>query len=121
MEPAFDISDFETVRQIALSFPGTRDGISHNGTPSIKIRGKLLCRLHEDGKSIPIQVGFGLREQLLEHYPEYFHMPDHYTKYPYVALWAHCRDRSLIQDTLHKAWERLASKRQLEQWAREKP
>lgn len=121
MEFAFDIMDFALVRQIALTFPGNQDSISHNGTPSIKIRGKLLCRLHEEGKFIPIQVGFELREQLLENYPEYFHLPDHYVKYPYVALWAHCHDRALIRDTLQKAWERLASKKQLEQWARENP
>ena len=121
MELSFDPADFERVRQIALSFPGTQDSISHHGTPSIKIRGKLLCRLHEDGKSIPIQVGFELREQLLENYPEYFHMPDHYLNYPYVALWVHCRDRTLIRDIFHKAWARLASKRQLAQWARENP
>jgi len=121
MKFTFDIADFEMVRQIALSFPGTHDDISHNGTPSIKIRGKLLCRLHEDGKFIPIQVGFDLREKLLEWYPEHFHMPDHYVKYPYVAMYVPCRDKHLIKQTLEESWKRLASKKQLEQWVIENP
>lgn len=121
MEFAFDVTDFELVRQIALSFPGTQDSVSHNGTPSIKVRGKLLCRLHEDGKFIPIQVGFELRDQLLERYPEHFHLPDHYVKYPYIAMVTSCRDRTLIKHTLHRAWARLASNRQREQWSRENP
>lgn len=106
------------VRQIALGFPGAVDDISHNGTPSIKVRGKLLCRLHEESSFIPIRVGFELRERLLESHPEHFHMPDHFKKYPYIALWCSCRDRELIRDTLHKAWKQLASKKQLDQFGK---
>ena len=121
MAHGFDPTDFELVRQIALEFPGTQESISHNGTPSIKLRGKLLCRVHENGQIIPIQVGFGLRDELLEAYPEHFHLPEHFRAYPYIALWASCRDRALIRDTLHKAWQGLASPRQLAQWNERNP
>jgi len=121
VEHAFDPADFEFARQIALRFPGAVDSISHNGTPSIKVRGKLLCRLHEKGTFISIQVGFGPREQLLEEYPEHFHLPPHFVNHPYIAMWIDCRDRGLIEQTLYNAWAPLASKRQREDWDRRNP
>jgi hypothetical protein len=121
MELTFNPADFEPVRQIALRFPGAEDSISHNGTPSIKVCGKLLCRLHESGTFIPIQVGFEPREELLESHPEHFHLPPHFVNYPYIALWTACRDRALIERTIYNAWRLLASKRQKEQWDRQNP
>src|SRR5690606_33990371 len=96
----FDPADFERIRQIALTFPGAEDGISHYGTPSIKVRGKLLCRLHEDGVFIPIRIGYAQRDDLLETYPEYFHLPDRYKKYPYICMWVDCCDDELIRSIL---------------------
>lgn len=36
----FNYADFEVVKNIALSFPDTEESISHEGTPSVKVRGK---------------------------------------------------------------------------------
>ncbi|WP_373519885.1 hypothetical protein [Pricia sp.] len=47
--PVFKYSDFDLVKSIALSFPDTEESISHEGTPSVKVRGKLMCRLHDAG------------------------------------------------------------------------
>ena len=47
----FNYSDFDFVKNIALKFPDTEESVSHEGTPSIKMRGKLLCRLHDSGDS----------------------------------------------------------------------
>ena len=41
-------TDFETVRKIALSFPGVEEGTSF-GTPAFRVRKKFLARLREDG------------------------------------------------------------------------
>jgi Uncharacterized protein conserved in bacteria len=109
----FDRADFEHVRQIALEFPGAEDGLSHHGTPAIKVRGKLLCRLHEESVFIPIRTNFDLRVKLLEAYPEYFILPEHFRKYPYICMWIDCRDSKLIREILQRGWETLASKKQL--------
>ncbi len=41
---------FDDIRAIALKWPEVSDGTSY-GTPALKVRGKLLTRLKEDGES----------------------------------------------------------------------
>ncbi len=113
---AFDPIDFEPIRKIALTFPGAEDSISHEGTPSIKVRGKLLCRLHDNGKFIPIQVGFENRQLLLEKYPDEFTVPDHFINYPYIALWVPQTRLALLREVVEMAWRQLASKKQISAW-----
>jgi hypothetical protein len=112
----FNPADFEPVRQIALKFPGAEDSISHEGTPSIKVRGKLMCRLHDSGEFLSIQVGFDERNYYLDKYPEAYHLPDHFKPYPYIALWLHALRKPLLEEVLEQAWRRLASKKQLKEW-----
>jgi len=33
----YNYSDFEAVKNIALTFPDTEESISHEGTPSVKV------------------------------------------------------------------------------------
>ena len=113
---SFDPADFEQVRSIALTFPGAEDSLSHESTPSIKVRGKLLCRLHDNGQFIPIQVGFDNRQILLEKYPDEFTVPEHFKNYPYIAMWIPQSRTSLSRDVLEMGWRQLASKKQFSEW-----
>lgn len=45
----FEPMKFEPMKNITLPFPNMEESISYNGTPAVKIRGKLLCRHHENG------------------------------------------------------------------------
>ena len=58
----FNPADFEPIKKIALLFPGAEESISHENTPSIKVRGKLMCRLHDCGEFIPIHLDFEKRD-----------------------------------------------------------
>ncbi|MFC3158167.1 hypothetical protein ACFOEQ_06320 [Chryseobacterium arachidis] len=89
---SFDYTDFEAVKNIALTFPNTEESVSHEGTPSVKMRGKLMCRLHDSGEFIPIRLDFKIRDHYLERYPEIFHLPDHFKAYPYLCMWIHNYD-----------------------------
>jgi len=109
--PAYNPADFETVKQIALSFPETEESVSHEGTPSVKVRGKLMCRLHETGSFIPIRLNFDLRDQYLDSHPELFHLPDHFKNYPYVCMWVHSYDTKLLKRVLTLSWRGLATKK----------
>jgi hypothetical protein len=40
---------FEQVRLVAHTFPSVEDSTSY-GTPALKVRGKLLARLHQSGE-----------------------------------------------------------------------
>lgn len=109
--PAYNPADFETVKQVALSFPETEEAISHEGTPSVKVRGKLMCRLHESGSFIPIRLNFELRDQYLNSHPELFHLPDHFKNYPYLCMWVHHYDIQLLKQVLALSWRGLATKK----------
>lgn len=109
----FNYSDFDVVRTIALTFPDAEESVSHEGTPSVKVRGKLMCRLHDSGQFIPIRIGFEARDYYLERFPEIFHLPYHFKNYPYICMWKDCRDKKLIAEVLEISWKSLATKKQV--------
>lgn len=116
----FDPNDFEAVKNIALNFPGAEESISHEGTPSVKVRGKLMCRLHDSGEFIPIRLDFEIRDHYLERYPEIFHLPDHFKPYPYLCMWIHHYDKKLLKEILELSWKELATKKQVSEYEEEK-
>jgi hypothetical protein len=116
----YNYADFETVKIIALTFPGTEEGISHEGTPSVKVRGKLMCRLHESGEFIPIRLDFEIRDKYLNSHPEIFHLPDHFKVYPYICMWTHNYDKKLLTEILKLSWTGLATKKQVKDYDEKK-
>ena len=114
--PEYDPATFEAARAIARSFPGTEDAFSHNGTPSVKVGKKLMCRLHENGIWIPVHLSVELRDSFLESHPEYVALPDHFRNYPYLALRADCRDGSFMRVLLESSWRALAGKKLTAAW-----
>jgi hypothetical protein len=114
----FDYKDFEVVKNIALTFPDTEEGISHEGTPSVKVRGKLMCRLHDNGEFIPIHLSFEKRNKYLESHPEIFHLPDHFKPYPYICMWIHNYNKALLREVLEQSWKELATKKQVKDYTK---
>jgi Uncharacterized protein conserved in bacteria len=53
---------FEPVRRAATRLPEVEESTSY-GTPSLKVRGKFLTRLKEDGETIVLRVDFDSRER----------------------------------------------------------
>jgi hypothetical protein len=103
---------FETVRELALAFPGVEDGTSY-GTPALKVKGKLLARLREDGDSVVFRVEFDHREILMRAKPDTFYITDHYRAYPAVLLRLSRATRSELADIIDLAWRYVAPKRLL--------
>jgi hypothetical protein len=112
----FNYADFEPIKNIALTFPGTEESLSHENTPSIKVRGKLMCRLHDSGGFIPIRLDFALRDKYLDSHPEIFHLPDHFKAYPYICMWVHNYDKKLLTEILEWSWKGLATKKQVKEY-----
>lgn len=112
----FNYKDFEAVKNIALNFPGTEESVSHEGTPSVKVRGKLMCRLHDCGEFIPIHLDFVNRDRYLDSHPEIFHLPDHFKNYPYICMWVHTHNKKLVFEVLELSWKGLASKKQVKEY-----
>ena len=112
----FDYADFEAVKNIALTFPDTEESISHEETPSVKVRGKLMCRLHDSGKFIPIRLDFEIRDKYLDSHPEIFHLPEHFKAYPYICMWTHNYDKDLLSEILELSWKGLATRKQVKKY-----
>ena len=113
-------ADFEAVKNIALTFPDTEESISHEETPSVKVRGKLMCRLHDSGKFIPIRLDFEIRDKYLDSHPEIFHLPDHFKAYPYICMWTHNYDINLLTEILELSWKGLATRKQVKDYDEKK-
>jgi hypothetical protein len=90
-----------TVRSLALALPGVEESISYH-TPAMKVRGKLLARLKEDGETIVVPMTLADRATRIEAAPDMFFVTEHYAPYPYVLVRlakATLRDlRELLQD-----------------------
>jgi hypothetical protein len=76
---------YDDIRRIALTLPGVQEGTSY-GTPALKVRGKLMIRLHEDGDKIVLKMPFDRREELMSADPETYFITDHYRDYPWVLV-----------------------------------
>jgi hypothetical protein len=101
---------FDQIREIALKLPGVEDGTSY-GTPALKVKGKLLARLKEDGASVVFRVTFDQRDLLMQTKPKVFFITDHYLGYPAVLLRLAAANRKEAADIIEMAWRFVAPKR----------
>jgi hypothetical protein len=103
---------YETVRSFALALPGVEEGPCY-GTPGLRVRGKLIARLWEDGETLVLKVGFDAREILMAAEPETFYITDHYAGHPYVLVRLPRARREQIESLIEEAWRLNAPKRLL--------
>ena len=102
---------FDDVCDIALAWPGVERGTSY-GTPALKVKGKLLTRLREDGETLVVPgVGFDEREMLIEAEPEIFHLTPHYRDWPIVLMHLAKADPRAVEALLLRRWRAVAPKR----------
>ena len=104
---------FDDVRTAALKWPEVTDGTSY-GTPALKVRGKLLTRLKEDGESLVVPgVESDERAMLVETQPKVFYFTDHYRDWPMVLVRLPKARRQNVEGLLLRHWRTLASKKAL--------
>jgi hypothetical protein len=101
---------YNTVRELARRLPGVEEGTSY-GTAALKVKGKLLVRLKEDGDTIVLRTDFIERDHLLRTAPKSFFITDHYRDYPAVLVRLPHVARAQLAELLEDAWRRVAPKR----------
>ena len=101
---------FRDVCDIASAFPGVEVSTSY-GTPALKVRGKLLARLKEDGETMMLRVSFVVRDHLMQTSPKIFFITDHYRDYPSVLVRLAVAKREVITQLLEDAWRDAAPTR----------
>lgn len=95
--------------KIASMLPGVEESTSY-GTPSLKVKGKFMARLKEDGATLALRVSFVVRDHLMLTQPDVFYITDHYRDYPAVLVRFAKVDRARITQLLEDAWRGAAPK-----------
>ena len=98
---------YDDIVKIGLALPGVAESTSY-GTPALKVKGKSMVRLKEDGTSLVIGVSFLVRDHLMQTAPSVFYITDHYRGYPAVLVRIAKVDRALITQLLEDAWRASA-------------
>lgn len=98
---------FEPVRRAATGLPEVEESTSY-GTPSLKVRGKFLTRLKEDGETIVLRVDFDSRDAMMRLQPDVFFITDHYRDYPAVLVRLKAVGRAQLRELLADAWRLVA-------------
>jgi hypothetical protein len=78
-------SSYDDVRKAALALPNVEEGTSY-GTAALKVKGKLMIRLREEGDVIVLKMPFDLRTELMEGDPETYFITDHYVNYEWILV-----------------------------------
>src|SRR5580700_7296509 len=100
---------FEQVRLAAHVFPGVEDSTSY-GTPALKVRGKLLARVHQNGECFVLRANLLDREILMQSDPKVFFITDHYRDYPWILVRFSAVDPRALSDLIERAWRLVAPK-----------
>jgi hypothetical protein len=92
-----------TVRELALALPGVEESTSYR-TPAMKVRGKLIARLKEDGETIVVPMTIAKRAVRIEADPDVFFVTEPYLPWPYVLVRLAKVTRTDLRDLLQDAW-----------------
>src|SRR5262245_35926107 len=108
-------TDFDVVREIALSLPDVEEEKTH-GAPSLKVRGNLLAcpALHKSAEpnSLVVRIDVNLRAEFIAAEPSVYYVTGHYEPYPMVLVRLSTIDRGALRDLLEMAWQFATSKNQ---------
>ncbi len=99
---------FDTVRKIALEFPGAEEGTAY-GSPAVKIRGKLLAciAIHRSAEpdSLAVRIDMGDRAHLLAEAPDVYYVTDHYAPHPAVLVRLSRINHGALRDLLAMSYK----------------
>lgn len=102
---------WDDVTTIGSRFSGVEESTSY-GTPALKVRGKLMCRLRTDPAALALRViDMGEREALLQGQSDAFFTIPHYDGYPYVLVHLDRVDHTELAELLEDIWRERAPKR----------
>ena len=101
--------DYDTFLRLAHELPGVEEGVAY-GTPAVRVAGRFLARLREDG-ALAIRCSFEDRSLLMEEHPAAFYVTDHYANYPAVLIRLSKVRLDVLRTVVEKAWRRVAPKR----------
>jgi len=105
---------WDDVVALARALPEVEVGTAY-GTPALRVRGRFLGRVREDGETLAIRCDIDERPLLVDTHDELFVTP-HYEDYPMVLVSLPKADPELVRELVEDAWSERAPKRVVEAW-----
>ena len=96
------------MRAAAAGLPEVVESTSY-GTPALKLRKKLLCRI-KDADTVVLMCALEEKELLLEAAPEFYFETAHYKGWPAVLVRIHLIPPDELALRLARAWQMQAPK-----------
>nr|WP_277625959.1 MmcQ/YjbR family DNA-binding protein [Burkholderia cenocepacia] len=79
-----------------------------DGTPALKVKGKVLARLREDGDTLVVKgVGPDERAWLIESAPDVYYVTDHYVGWPIVLVRLSAAHPDAVKNLLLREWHAI--------------
>ena len=103
---------FDDVAAIGTRLPGVETSTSY-GTAALKVDGKFMARLKEDGETLVVRMDIVSRDLVLKAQPRIFFITDHYRDYPTVLVRLSEVKRDQLGELLEDAWRLVASKKRI--------
>ncbi len=112
VRPGFKVvPSWSEVVTLGLEFPGVELGSSY-GTPALRVRNALLCRLRTDPDALVLRViDIGERKALMQDQPDVFFSTPHYDGYPYVLVRLDAVNYRELAELIEEIWRLRAPKR----------
>ena len=99
---------YQRVCAIALKLPGVEESTAY-GTPSLKVKGRIMCRLRTEAEgALALRCDFLDRQILLQADPGVFFVTDHYLNYPMVLVRLDKIRRGALPDLILRSWRIVA-------------
>ena len=100
------MADWETVRAIAASLPGTEESTSY-GQPAFRVRKKLFAWMSPDDAArgaLATYVDEDEKELLVESDPVVYFSTPHYAGYPIVLMLLEHADPERVRERVEDSW-----------------
>ena len=105
---------WEDVLELSRDLPGVDESTSY-GTPSLKVKGKFMARLRDEGSVLVVRRDLDEKPFLLEANPQTLFTTPHYDGYGAVLVRMDAVDRGELKELLIDAWLLVAPKKLVEQ------
>jgi hypothetical protein len=112
--------NFETARDLAFAYPGVAEGAAY-GTRALRVNGKFMARLREDGVTLVLKLSEPEREVLMSIDPETFYITEHYRNYDAVLVRLDRVEREDLSDVIEQSWRWVAPRKLVAEYERTHP
>jgi hypothetical protein len=103
---------WDDVVAIGVAFPAVEVGTAY-GTPAMRVKGKFMCRLREDGETLAIRCDPEERPLLLDAHRDVLFLTPHYDTSPMVLVALPRANATLVRELVEDAWAERAPRRLL--------